>query len=94
METRRFVAVCFVCKSLHTAILPADAAHTPKAWVTCGCGERFVMHKVTRGKGAKKAHKCNASCQHAASFTECNCECGGVNHGARTTYSAGPVHVH
>lgn len=91
---KRIAALCLVCKTLHTAVVAKEDVHA-KSWVTCGCGDMIKMFPVVKAKSYKRAlHKCNASCQTAAHFSECNCECGGVNHGARTGYSAGPVNVH
>lgn len=49
------------------------------AWMTCDCGKSVLMRTV-RGKYAADI-KCDGRCMSATGFN-CECSCGGKNHGA------------
>lgn len=89
-DTKRFSSTCPACKTFHTKLITDyRGANWNQRRINCECGERLQLSMVGPSKGYRKApHKCNASCQHAEKSTECNCECGGLHHGARAGNSA------
>jgi hypothetical protein len=60
-------------------ILPLDCAGKPRRRCPCGASQSVQLSPVQGRFSAK--HECNAKCL-AATGHQCECSCGGKNHGA------------
>lgn len=74
--TGRYIGRCPSCKTLVKAESAPRQAHD--TLVTCECGKSFLAKQVFGS--VKESKKCDGRCTGATGF-DCECSCGGHNHG-------------
>ena len=76
--TGRFMGACKVCKTFIR--VEREPAQRHDDFVTCpSCGKVNVLRQVFGS--VKLSKKCDARCTNARGH-DCECSCGGENHGA------------
>ena len=60
--------------------LVLNLAGKEPSWATADWKVKTADFKARKAVGAVRAHACDERCRNASPMSECECQCGGVNH--------------